>query len=81
MSGWQRKPCTEKHCYSLNDCGAVIVANPLDNPVFWREFLKRLSFFDPIHDTALIEDFCVTFKVDPKNVTARLRAVYVPGLH
>jgi hypothetical protein len=57
------------------------VANPLDNPIFFREFLKRMSFFDPEHDVALIKDFCETFDVDPHNVTARLRAVYVPGVH
>ena len=59
----------------------TVARNPLDDPTFWREFLKRLSFFDPIHDTALIEDFCKTFDVPVRNVTARLRAVYMPGVH
>jgi hypothetical protein len=70
-----------KHWMRWKSIGARIVANPLDNPIFWREFLKRLSFYDPEHDGELIKDFCNTFKVDPHDVAARLRAVYVPGVH
>lgn len=57
------------------------MANPLDNPVFWREFLKRLSFYNPEYDAELIKDFCQTFNVDPHDVAGRLRAVYQPGVH
>jgi hypothetical protein len=66
----------------MNDYRANTVArNPLDDPTFWREFLKRLSFWDPEHDAELIKDFCKTFDVDPAIVRARLRAVYTFGLH
>jgi hypothetical protein len=57
------------------------VANPLDHPDFWREFLKLLSFTDPIYDSELVDDFCETFKVPPRNVWARIRVVYNPWLH
>jgi hypothetical protein len=66
----------------LNDIGLPTVArNPLDDPVFWREFLKCLSFYDPDHDAEVVADFCKTFRVKPENVAARLRAVYMPGVH
>ena len=55
--------------------------NPLDNPIFLREFLKRLTFYDGEYDAELIADFCRTFKVTPENVSARLHAIYVPGVH
>ena len=53
----------------------------MDHPDFWREFLKRLTFFDGEYDVELIRDFCRTFKVDPRDVAARINAVYVPGVH
>lgn len=55
--------------------------NPLDDPTFWREFLKRLSFLDPKHDAEVVADFCKTFDIPAENVTARLRAVYMKGVH
>jgi len=58
-----------------------VARNPLDDPIFWREFLKRLSFYNPDYDAELIADFCRTFKVAPEKVAARLHAVYQPGVH
>ena len=55
--------------------------NPLDNRIFWREFLKRLSFLDPERDAELVADFCKTFNVSPENVHARLHAIMSVGLH
>jgi hypothetical protein len=55
--------------------------NPLDDPIFWREFLKRLSFYDPAYDAEVVKSFCDTFNIPVENVAARLRATYVPGLH
>ena len=71
-----------KHWRNTRKRGAKPVArNPLDDPTFWREFLKRLTFYNPEYDAELVADFCRTFKVAPETVAARLRSVYVPGLH
>jgi hypothetical protein len=79
---WQRGTNISKPWTNLSGIRLPTVArNPLDNPIFWREFLKRLTFFDREHDVELIKDFCRTFKVAPENVAARLQAVYMPGVH
>jgi hypothetical protein len=47
--------------------------NPLNNPIFFREFVKTLNLgFDPLHDVTLIQDLCDKFNVTPENVMARL---------
>jgi hypothetical protein len=51
--------------------------NPLDNPIFFREFLKLLNAgFEPTHDVTLIQDLCRTFNIEAETVVARLHTYY-----
>ena len=53
------------------------MADPLDVPIFWSEFLKRLSCgFDPEHDAKIIKSLCQTFGLKPGAVMARLKTYY-----
>ena len=49
--------------------------NPLDNPVFFREFVKLLNNSpNPEYDVWIIRDLCDKFAIQPETVMARLHA-------
>jgi hypothetical protein len=64
----------------MRSCAEATVAtnhNPLDNPIFFREFLKLLNNgLDPIHDVDLINDLCRSFNIEESTVMARLHVYY-----
>jgi hypothetical protein len=52
-----------------------VARNPLDNPVFLRLFLGKLSlgFVDHNHDAAVIDDLCRSFHLKAEEVVGVLR--------
>ena len=54
-----------------SDCGeATLAINPLDRPVFFREFLKMLNVgLDPTYDVDLIQDLCRSFNIEESSVS------------
>ncbi len=48
----------------------------LDNPFFWHEFLKRLSFCDVAYDVELIRSLCEATRITPQRVLAKLKTHY-----
>jgi hypothetical protein len=68
-----------------SDCGeATLAINPLDRPVFFREFLKMLNVgLDPTYDVDLIQDLCRSFNIEESSVLARLTIYYntSPSVH
>ncbi len=51
-------------------------ASVLDNPIFWREFLKRLSHYDAKHDASIIKSLCEATGIEASAVMARLKTYY-----
>jgi hypothetical protein len=45
----------------------------IDDPLFWREFLKRLSFDDTVCDAITIASLCETLHVPPERVLAKMK--------
>jgi hypothetical protein len=45
----------------------------LDHPIFWSEFLKRLSHTDPQHDAELIQSMCEATRISPQRVVAKMK--------
>ena len=46
----------------------------IDDPIFWHEFLKRLSFDDTVYDALVIASLWETLHVPPKRVLAKMKA-------
>jgi hypothetical protein len=46
----------------------------IDDPIFWHEFLKRLSHTDPEYDARVIQSLCETLQVSPQRVLAKMKA-------
>jgi hypothetical protein len=46
----------------------------LDNPIFWHEFLKRLSFCDIEYDVEIIRSLCEAIRISPQRVLAKMKA-------
>ena len=46
----------------------------IDDPIFWHEFLKRLSFDDTVYDVMVIASLCETLHVPPERVLAKMKA-------
>jgi hypothetical protein len=46
----------------------------IDDPVFWHEFLKRLSHCDPEYDVQIIVSLCETLGVSAERVLAKMKA-------
>jgi hypothetical protein len=46
----------------------------IDDPIFWHEFLKRLSFDDTVYDAMVIASLCKTLHVPPERVLAKMKA-------
>jgi hypothetical protein len=46
----------------------------IDDPLFWHEFLKRLSHTDPEYDVRVIQSLCETFGIPAARVLAKLKA-------
>jgi hypothetical protein len=45
----------------------------IDDPIFWREFLKRLSLTDPEYDARLIASLCEATQNTPEYVVAKMK--------
>jgi len=45
----------------------------LDNPYFWGEFLKRLSFSDIEYDVEIIRSMCEATKIPAARVLAKMK--------
>jgi hypothetical protein len=50
--------------------------DPLDNPIFFREFLKCLTHWDAEYDAGVIKSLCDTFNIEARTVMARLKTYY-----
>jgi hypothetical protein len=46
----------------------------LDNPYFWGEFLKRLSFSDIEYDVEIIRSMCEATKIPASRVLAKMKS-------
>jgi hypothetical protein len=46
----------------------------LDNPFFWHEFLKRLSFCDIEYDVEIIRSMCEATRIPPERVLAKMKS-------
>jgi hypothetical protein len=46
----------------------------LDNPYFWSEFLKRLSFSDIEYDVEIIRSMCEATKIPAARVLAKMKS-------
>jgi hypothetical protein len=53
----------------------------LDNPIFWRLFLRKLSGCDADHDAAVIRSFSEATKIPASLVIKKLRAREKAHLH
>ena len=45
----------------------------IDDPLFWHEFLRRLSHTDPEYDTEIIRSLCEATRVSPQKVLAKMK--------
>ena len=52
----------------------------IDNPIFWAEFLKRLSFCDVEYDAEIIRSLCEATRNTPEHVLAKLKAHYADNI-
>jgi hypothetical protein len=46
----------------------------IDDPIFWQEFLKRLSFEDTVYDALVVASLCETLHVPPERVLAKMKS-------
>jgi hypothetical protein len=46
----------------------------IDDPIFWRLFLRRLSFDDAVFDAMTIASLCETLHVPAERVLAKMKA-------
>jgi hypothetical protein len=52
----------------------------IDDPIFWREFLKRLSHTDPEYDARIIASLCEATRNTPEHVLAKLKTHYADNI-
>ena len=45
----------------------------IDDPIFWSEFLKRLSFCDVEYDVGIIQSLCKELHVPAEAVIAKMK--------
>jgi hypothetical protein len=46
----------------------------IDDPIFWHEFLKRLSHTDPQYDAQVIQSLCEAMQIPAARVLAKMKA-------
>jgi hypothetical protein len=60
----------ERQAMTLHSTDRVCI----DDPLFWSEFLKRLSHVDPEYDVEIIKSLCETFGIPAARVLAKMKA-------
>ena len=45
----------------------------IDDPIFWHEFLKRLSHTDTQYDAEIIRSLCETMQIPAERVLAKMK--------